>query len=258
MARGGRRHISYALLRVLSSHLRNAFENVICEMASILSRPQCDNGFIRVISAHGGHPPVQLLKEDVHNKMRKDTHWVGEHSESGRPYLHGSLLEAFLLAPCRDIMVEKTECCFTNISQVLQNNLSKIYQARIHIYGENFKLKLYTCAQSMALGTRTNFQLEILMQNTNSAIHKFQRIFWRACETLVKHPPGTSHQAVLSTHSHNEYCLVDKPFIRTNMDQEPSSITEPLRVKRTGYAIIIRQSFEPWFIPNRHLKAESF
>ena len=63
--------------------------------------------------------------------------------------------------------------CFTNVSQVLPNNVAKIYNARNHIYGENFKLKLCTCVQSMALGTRTEFQLEILIRNMISAKLKF-------------------------------------------------------------------------------------
>ena len=64
--------------------------------------------------------------------------------------------------------------CFTNVSRALQNNLAKIHSTGNHIYGENFKLKLWTCAQSHALGTRTKFQLEILIRTTISAIHKFQ------------------------------------------------------------------------------------
>ena len=60
------------------------------------------------------------------------------------------------------------------ISRALQNNLAKIHNARNHIYVENFKLKLCMCAQSMALGTRTKFQLEILIRSTISAIHKFR------------------------------------------------------------------------------------
>ena len=35
-------------------------------------------------------------------------------------------------------------------------------------------MKLCTCAQSMALVTRTTFQLEILIRSTMSAIHKFR------------------------------------------------------------------------------------
>ena len=53
--------------------------------------------------------------------------------------------------------------CFTNVSRALENNLAKICNARNHIYGENFKLKLCTYAQSMALSTRTKFQLGILI-----------------------------------------------------------------------------------------------
>ena len=64
--------------------------------------------------------------------------------------------------------------CFTNVSRALQNNLAKIHNARNHIYGKNFKLKLCMCAQSMALGTHTKFQLEILIRSTISAIHKFR------------------------------------------------------------------------------------
>ena len=64
--------------------------------------------------------------------------------------------------------------CFTNVWCALQNNLAKLYNARNHIYGENSKLKLCTCAQSMALGTRTKFQLDIPIRSTISTIHKFR------------------------------------------------------------------------------------
>ena len=64
--------------------------------------------------------------------------------------------------------------CFTNILQALQNNGIKIYNARNHIFGENFKLKLCMCAQSDALGTRTKFQLEIFIRITISKIQKFR------------------------------------------------------------------------------------
>ena len=59
--------------------------------------------------------------------------------------------------------------CLTNVSWAFQNNIEKIYNARNHIYSENFTLKFCMCA----LGTRTKFQLEILILSTNSAIHKF-------------------------------------------------------------------------------------
>ena len=57
---------------------------------------------------------------------------------------------------------------------------------RNHTSHENFKLKLCTCAQSHALGTRTQFQLEIF----TLALHIFTWSFCRACETFVKQPLG--------------------------------------------------------------------
>ena len=73
----------------------------------------------------------------------------------------------------RNDQVQHAGGCFNSVSRVLQNNLAKIHNARNHFYGENFKLKICTCAQSMALGTHTKFQLEILIRSTISAIHKF-------------------------------------------------------------------------------------
>ena len=63
---------------------------------------------------------------------------------------------------------------FTNVSRAIQNDLANIFNARNHIYDGSFKLKLCTCAQSMALGVRTKFQLEIAMRSRISAIHKFR------------------------------------------------------------------------------------
>ena len=69
--------------------------------------------------------------------------------------------------------VNITGGCFTNVSRALQDNLAKIHVTN-HVYGENFKLKMCMCAQSMALGTRTKFQLEILVRSMISAIHKIR------------------------------------------------------------------------------------
>ena len=79
--------------------------------------------------------------------------------------------------------------CFTNVSWALQNDLAKIYDARNHSYGENFKLKLYTCAQSMALGTCTKFQLEILIRIMTSAIHKFRENILESLRNVSETPP---------------------------------------------------------------------
>ena len=65
-----------------------------------------------------------------------------------------------------------------------ENNLAKIYNARNHIYDENFKLKLCTCAgytyKVSAWNSHKNYDF------CNTQISR---------ETLVKQPPG-SHAAV--------------------------------------------------------------
>ena len=79
--------------------------------------------------------------------------------------------------------------CFTNVSQALQNNLAKIYNASNHIYGENFKLKLCTCAQSMALGTRTKLQFEMLIGSAISATHKFRENILESSQNVSETTP---------------------------------------------------------------------
>ena len=79
--------------------------------------------------------------------------------------------------------------CFTNVSRALWNNLAEIDNATNHIYGEDFKLNLCTCAQSIALVTRTKFQLEILIKSTISAIHKFwENVLERERNVTETHP----------------------------------------------------------------------
>ena len=90
--------------------------------------------------------------------------------------------------------------CFTNVSRAIQNNIAKIYNARNHIYGENSKLKLCSCAQSMALGTRTN-SLDILIRGTISAIHKFRANIlarsWNVSEKLPRPSDGSEYEGWL-------------------------------------------------------------
>ena len=64
--------------------------------------------------------------------------------------------------------------CFTNVSRALQYILLKFVYCRNCSFYQNFKLKLCTCAQSMALGTPTKFQLEILTINVISGIVYFR------------------------------------------------------------------------------------
>ena len=65
--------------------------------------------------------------------------------------------------------------CFTNVLRAFQINLAKIYKTRNDIYGANF-----TC---------TKFQLEIFIEVRFLQYINFERIFWRARETLVKQSP---------------------------------------------------------------------
>ena len=76
---------------------------------------------------------------------------------------------------------------YTNVLWALQNYLAKLHNAKNHIYGENFKLKICTCAQSMGLGRCTKFQLEILIKSMISPVHKFWynnlESWWYVCQT---------------------------------------------------------------------------
>ena len=138
------------------------------------------------------------------------------------------LRHAFITEIC---IMEKTctqqpGSCFTNALRALQNNIAKIYNARTHIYGDNFMLELCMCAQSMALGTHTKFQLENLTRSMISAIHKFQEnnleSSWNVFETTPRHPSHNgfmsswlkSHEnnfaliVILTIHSHHNFAHV--------------------------------------------------
>ena len=86
---------------------------------------------------------------------------------TGKGYLLGR--QGHISPTLSSCWCQKPGSCFSNVSQALQNNI-----ARNHIYSENLKVKLCTCAQSMALGLHTQFQLEIIISSTISAICKFR------------------------------------------------------------------------------------
>ena len=77
--------------------------------------------------------------------------------------------------------------------RALRNNLAKMYNARNHFYAENFNLKFCTCAQSIALDTRTKFQIEILIRNTISAIHKFRENILESSRNVSETTPRLFH-----------------------------------------------------------------
>ena len=64
--------------------------------------------------------------------------------------------------------------CFTNVSRALQKILLKFVYCTNSTCDENFNLKLCTCAQSLALGTCINFQIEILTINVISGVVYFR------------------------------------------------------------------------------------
>ena len=68
--------------------------------------------------------------------------------------------------------------------------LSKIISRKYTKQEMTFMVRISTCAQSMTFGTCTKFQLEIFIEVRFLQYRNFERIFWRARETLVKQPPG--------------------------------------------------------------------
>ena len=95
----------------------------------------------------------------------------------------------------------KLVCClygqsggyFTNILRTLQDNLVKIYNARNHIYGENFKLKLCTCAQSHAHTYKVSAWNP--HQSTISATHKFRENILESSRNVSETPPRTCNDS---------------------------------------------------------------
>ena len=87
--------------------------------------------------------------------------------------------------------------CFTNVLRALQNNLAKINNTRNHFYDENFKMKLCACAQSMALGAHTMFQLEILIRSMISAIHKFRENILESSRHVSETPPMSATEGLI-------------------------------------------------------------
>ena len=112
------------------------------------------------------------------------------------PHYKGIQLYEVNNVPADDLVMLGTWGVFTNIPQALQNNPVKIYDTRNHIYSDNFVLTFCMCAQSMALGTRTKFQLEILMMSTISAMHKFWKKILESLWNVSETPPRYQQKQV--------------------------------------------------------------
>ena len=87
--------------------------------------------------------------------------------------------------------------CFTNVSRGLQDILLKFVYCRNHSSHENFMLKLCTCAQSHALGTRTKFQLEIHTINVISSIVYFREIILESSRNVSETTPWLQDWPIL-------------------------------------------------------------
>ena len=79
--------------------------------------------------------------------------------------------------------------CFTKVSRALRDILSKFEHCRVCTSLDNFKLKLCTCAQSDALGTRTKFQLAILTINVISVIVFCRKIRLESSRSVSEQTP---------------------------------------------------------------------
>ena len=94
---------------------------------------------------------------------------------------------------------------FAGVSPTLQNILAKNINARNHISGESFKLKLRTCVQSIIVGTCTKFQFEILTINVISAIHEFWKNTLRSFQYYGAHVWNMLPINIKAAHSLHEF-----------------------------------------------------
>ena len=88
-------------------------------------------------------PQCSIQNRNVHISVLNGALWDMEQ-------LHSGICELGQICKYRtkvgSYFERTTGVCFINVLRALQNNLAKIYNARNHINGENFKLKLCTCA----------------------------------------------------------------------------------------------------------------
>ena len=83
--------------------------------------------------------------------------------------------------------------CFTNVSRALQNNLAKINICRkSHLWWEFQAETLHVCPKRV-FSLKFSWEVRFL-QYTN-----FERMFWRARETLVKQPPDPCNTTFVTT-----------------------------------------------------------
>ena len=124
---------------------------------------------------------------ELDNVFPPDDPWFGLDSEH-ESYCYMWLVFGCLTDGGEDVLWWSGGC-FTNVSRALQDILLKFVYCRNCCSFENFKLKLWTCAQSMALGTRTKFQHEILTINVISSIVYFCEIILESSQNVSETTP---------------------------------------------------------------------
>ena len=141
----------------------NPVESVVCEMAAILSLPQCVNWALAL---------VRWIQDAMLVMWYEGQNNYCQIGPGG---------------------------CFTNTSWALQNILSQFVYRRNRTSYENFKLKLCMCAQSHALGTHTKFRLEILSLNVISSIVDFREIILESSRNVSETTPRSLTTGQYST-----------------------------------------------------------
>ena len=140
---------------------------------------------------------------------------------------------------CTLVTFQDTGGCFTNVSRALQNILSKFVYCRSRTSYENFKLKLCTCAQSHALGTRTKFQLEILTINVISGIVYFREIILESSRNVSETTLWPSRSSLISrfifafavlSHAFAAKFLVTKVFVIGSIRDAVGRVPEHMSV----------------------------
>ena len=123
-------------------------------------------------------------------------------------YVRVPAFDTCFSCPCPCTCFWYTGGCLTNVSRALHIHLAKMHNARNHIYGENFKLKLCMC-------TRTKFQLEILIWSTISAIHEFRENISESSRNVSETTPRSSNAVATidsSCECHETIFLINKLY----------------------------------------------
>ena len=126
---------------------------------------------------------------------------------------------------------DKTACVqglFTNVSRALRDILMKFVYCRKRSSYETSKLKLCTCAQSMALGTRTKLQLEILTINVIFSIVYFREIILESSRNVNETTQNLEHRRFMfGTNRSPRKCVVAVKSYLNDFNYKLCDIRDP-------------------------------